>query len=222
MSEQGHWASRQPAKQDEVQNLVTRGVDWILTRRRQSATAAGGILLVLAGIGFVLYSRSLRENAAWETLSMAEAYAYYGKGAEAQAELQKLANEGANPTAAGLGAMLEGQLHQAQGRHQEAVSAFDRAAQASPEPLRPFALAERVYSLQLAGQPAECAAAASSFLDALADHFLAPPVHERLAECQLAAGQPEAAKASWQKISLQYPDTPWAARANARLQPTAK
>ena len=77
-------------------------------------------------------------------------------------------------------------------------------------------------ALEAAGKPTECAASAQSFLDAHADHFLGAQVYETMARCQVAAGQAEAARATWQKISLQYPETPWAARANSRLQAPTK
>ena len=217
-----HWASRQPAKQDEVRDLVARGIDYVLLHRRETLMILAGLAVAGVAGGLFAYSRTARENDAWEKLAMAEAYAYYGKAPEAQAALDEVAGQTVSGSAAALASLLDGQLRQAKGEHDQALAAFARAADAAPEALKPFALAERAYALERAGKHAECAAAAQSFADANGDHFLAPSMLELQGRCLFGAGQKEAAKAAWQKLSLQFPETPWAARANARLQPPSK
>jgi len=216
-----HWAAKNP-KQDEVKDFVGRVLDLALKRRNEVGMAAGAIVVLGALIGFAVYARNQRENEAWDKLSMAEAYTYYGRQKEAADALAELAAQNASPAAAGIAGMLEGDLKRAKGEHDAALAALTRAAEAAPAPLKPFVLAEKVSALEAAGKPAECVAAAQSFLDANAEHFLGPLVQETMARCQASAGQADAARATWQKISLQYPDTPWAARANARLQPPTK
>lgn len=221
MSIDKHWASKQPSKQDEVRDFVANSLDLALKRRKEVGLALGGVAVIGALIGFYAYSRAANENEAWDKLSLAE-YSYYGRPQEAAAPLAELAAQNASPAAAGLAGLMQGELKQAKGEHDAALASFTHAAEVAPEPLKPFAAAEKVSALEAAGKPAECVAAAQAFQDANADHFLAPQVQEVMARCQLAAGQADAARATWQKISLQYPDTPWAARANARLQPPAK
>lgn len=216
-----HWAAK-TSKQDEVKDFVAGVFELALKHRREVGIALGATAALAALIGFAVYSRSARENEAWDKLAMAEAYSYYGRTKEAADTLAELTAQSASPAAAGLAGMLEGDLKRAKGEHDAALVALTRAASVAPAPLKPFVLAEKVSALESAGKPAECAAAAQSFLEANAEHFLGPLVQETMARCQAAAGQPEAARATWQKISLQYPDTPWAARASARLQPPAK
>jgi tetratricopeptide (TPR) repeat protein len=222
MSIEKHWASRQPAKQDEVRDLFAKGLDFALTRKREVAAGLGGAVLLAAAISVFVYSRAARENEAWDKLSMAEAYSYYGRAQEASATLTAVVESNASPAAVGLAGLMEAELKQAQGEHDAALASFSRAADAAPDQLKPFAVASRVSALETAGKPAECVASAQAFLESQADHFLGPQVQETLARCQLAAGSADAARATWQKISLQYPDTPWAARANARLQAGTK
>jgi hypothetical protein len=222
MATEKHWASRQESKQDEVRNFVARGLDLVLLRRKEVGIVVGGAAVVGALIGFWAYSRAANENEAWDKLSMAEAYTYYNRPKEAAEALAAVAEQRASPAAAGLASLMQGDVKRAQGDHAAALASLARSAEVSPEPLKPFALAEKVSTLEAGGQPAECVAAAQSFLDANADHFLAPQVYEAMARCQTAAGQGDAARSTWQKISLQYPDTPWAARANARLKPPTK
>jgi tetratricopeptide (TPR) repeat protein len=222
MATEKHWASKQTSKQDEVRDVFVRGLDWAMTRRREVAMGAAGAAVAGILIGLFFYSRTARQNEAWDKLAMAEAYSYYGRPQEAATTLNEVAEQTLNPAAAGLAGMMSGDIKQAKGEHDAAVADYSRASENAPEPLKPFAFAHKISALEAAGKPAECMAAASSFLEANSDHFLGPQVQETLARCQLAAGQPEAAKATWQKISLQYPDTPWAARANARLQPPTK
>lgn len=222
MSTEKHWASKQTSKQDEVRDFVGKGLDLAVKHRKEVGMVAGGLAVAGALIGFFIYSRNANENEAWDKLSMAEAYSYYRRPKEAATALAELVAQNASPAAAGLAGMMQGELKQTEGEHDAALTSFTRAVEVAPEPLKPFAVAEKISALEAAGKPAECIAAAQTFLDANADHFLGPQVQEALARCQLAAGQADAARATWQKISLQYPDTPWAMRANARLQPTTK
>ena len=222
MSIEKHWASRQPAKQDEVRDLFARGLEWALARRREVALGLGGVVLLAAVTGLFLYAHAAKENEAWDKLTFAEAYSYYGRAQEAATTLSEVAAQTASPAAAGLASLMEGDLKQSKGDTAAALASFTRAADVAPEQLKPFAAAGKITALEAAGKPADCAAAATTFLESNADHFLAPQVQETLARCQLAAGQAEAARATWQKISLQHPETPWAARANSRLQAPTK
>lgn len=222
MSTDKHWASRQAAKQDEVRDFFGHGLDLALKHRKEVGMAAGAAAILGVVVGFAIYARNANENEAWDKLSMAEAYSYYGRPKEASDTLAEVSSQRASAAAAALAGMMQGEAKQAKGETDAALESFTRAAEAAPEPLKPFAAAEKVTALEAAGKGAECAAAAQAFLDANAEHFLAPQVQETMARCQLAAGQADAARATWQKISLQYPDTPWAARANARLSPPTK
>lgn len=222
MSTEKHWATQQEAKKDEVRDFFGRALDQAVKHRREVGMAAAAVAVLGVLIGFGIYSRGVNENEAWDKLSMAEAYSYYGRPAEAATALSELTEQNASRAAASLAGMMQGELKQAEGAHDAALQSFSRAAETAPEPLKPFAAAERVSALEFAGKHGECIVAAQSFVDANADHFLAPQVQETLARCQTAAGQLDAARATWQKISLQYPDTPWAVRANARLQSPSK
>ncbi len=222
MSIEKHWATKQASKQDEVRDFVGKGLDLAVKHRNEVGMGLGALAVIGLLIGFFVYSRNANENAAWDKLSMAEAYSYYGRPKEAADALAELAAQNASPAAAGLAGMMQGELKQAKGEHDAALASFTHAAEVAPQTLKPFAAAEKISALEAAGKPAECVAAAQTFLDANADHFLGPQVQEAMARCQSAAGQGDAARATWQKISLQYPDTPWALRANARLQPPTK
>jgi tetratricopeptide (TPR) repeat protein len=222
MSNDKHWASKQASKQDEVRDFFGKGLELAVKHRKEVGMAVGAAAVVAAVVGFAVYARTANENEAWDKLSMAEAYSYYGRPKEAADALAELTAQRSSPAAASLAGLMQGEAKQAKGENDAALASFTQAAETAPEPLKPFAAAEKVSALEAAGKSAECAAAAQTFLDANAEHFLAPQVHEIMARCQVAAGQADAARATWQKISLQYPDTPWAARANARLQPPTK
>ena len=221
LKDKQHWSAKSEVKRDELKDALTQALDWLILRRREAGMALGAALIMALVAALFLYGRHSRQNAAWDKLSLAELYAYSGKPEQAQTLLTQLAEEGANPAAASLARMLEGDLRFPRGELDQALAAYEKAAETAPAPLKPFALTEKVLTLEAAGKAADCAAAAQSFLDSYADSLLAPMVHASLARCQLASGQAEAAKASLQKISLQYANTPWAAWANSRLQPPA-
>lgn len=212
-----HWSHQSEAAKDEVRDAVEQIVDWVLTRRQQAAYAVAGAGAAALFVTFFLYQHRAAVNAAWDKLSQAELYAYSGRPQEASALIAQT-EEGPSPAAAALARMLEGDLHYPRAEYDQALAAYDKAAAEAPEALRPFAQAERVMTLEAAGKAADCAAAAQSFLDANPEHLLAAQVHTSLARCQLAQGQADAAKATLQRISLQYPNTPWAEWAAYRLQ----
>jgi tetratricopeptide (TPR) repeat protein len=214
-----HWSTKSEAARDEVKDALEEAVEWVLVRRRQSAWTAGGVAVAALILGLFLYGRRARVNAAWDKLAQAELYAYSGRVPEAQTLLTQVSEEGAARSASTLAAMLQGDLRYSHSEFDQALTSYDKAAQVAPETLRPYALAEKVAALEAAGKSAECAAAAQSFLDANGDHLLAAQVHVSLARCRLAQGQADAAKSTLQRISLQYPNTPWSAWASARLQP---
>ncbi len=213
-----HWATKSEAAQDEVKDFVEEAVDWIIIHRREAAWMAGGVAAAALIVGFFLYGRRSRINTAWDKLSQAELYAYSGRMPEAQTLLTQIAEEGGARAATTLAYMMQGDLHYQHAEYDQALAAYDKAALTATDALRPYAMADKVLTLQAAGKAAECAAAAQSFLDATPEHLLAAQVHVALARCQLAQGQAEAAKATLQRISLQYPNTPWAEWASARLQ----
>jgi predicted negative regulator of RcsB-dependent stress response len=217
-----HWSTKSEAAKDEVKDAVEEAVDWLIVRRREAAWTAGGVAVAALIVGLFLYGRQARANAAWDKLAQAELYAYSGRLPEAQALLTQVVSEGGSRAASTLAYMLQGDLSYPHGEYDSALASYDKSAQGATETLRPYALADKVVALEAAGKAAECAAAAQSFLDANADHLLAAQVHISLARCQLAQGQNDAAKATLQRISLQYANTPWAAWASARLQTPPK
>jgi len=221
LKDKKHWSTKSEAAQDEVKDAIEEAVEWILIRRREASYAAAGLAAAALLGGLFLYQRRAAANAAWDKLSQAELYAYSGRPQDAQTLLTQVGSEGGSPAAAALARMLEGDLHYPRAEYDQSLAAYDKAVQDAPEALRPFAQADRVMALEAAGKAADCAVASQSFLDAYPDHVLSAQVHTALARCQLAQGQADVAKATLQRIALQYANTPWADWANARLQPAA-
>lgn len=218
-----HWASKSEAAQDEVKDFVEELVDWVIVHRQESAYTVAGVAAAALIVGFFLYSRQARINAAWDKLSQAELFAYSGRAPEAQTLLAQVGTDpGASRSAAAFADMMAGDLHYPHNEFDQAVASYDKAAAEAPDVLRPYALADKVMTLLAAGKSAECAAAAQSFLETTPEHLMAAQVHVALARSQMALGQNDAAKSTLQRISLQYPSTPWAEWASARLQTSPK
>ena len=214
-----HWSDQSEVARDELRDAVEQTVDWLIEHRREASYAAGGILGAALLTGLVAYSRHAKMTESWDKLSLAEMYAYAGHPIEAQSALAQVSEAGGgSAAAAALARMLEGDILIAGQKYADAATSYGKAAEIAPEGIRPFALAEKVMTLEEEGKMAECAAAAQSFLDTNADHLLAAQVHSILARCQMAQGQADAAKSTLQRISLQYPNSPWAEWATTRLQ----
>lgn len=218
-----HWATKSEAAVDEVRDFFEEAVDWVIVHWRETAWTVGGIAGAALLAGLFLYARQGRIDAAWDKLSQAELFAYSGRVPEAQTLLTEVSQDpSATRSAAAFADMMQGDLHYPHTEYDQALTSYDKAAAEAPDVLRPYALADKVLTLLAAGKAAECAAAAQSFLETTPEHLMAAEVHTALARSQMALGQNDAAKATLQRISLQYPGTPWAAWASARLQTSPK
>jgi predicted negative regulator of RcsB-dependent stress response len=217
LKDKKHWSAKSDLKHDEVKDAVEAIFDWILGNRAQAAGILAGVVAAAVVIGVIVYSRRAREGAAWDKLSQAESSADAGRASDAQALIGQIETEGGSASAAALARLLDGDMHYLRAEYDPAAASFKQAEDASPEPLKTFALADEVAAYEAAGKADQCVRAAQSFLDAHAGDILAPQVHTSLARCQFAEGQADAAKASLQKIGLLYQNTPWAEWAAARL-----
>ena len=125
--------------------------------------------------------------------------------------------------ASGYGLLFAGDLLYHKDQFEPSVKYYQQLLdRGQPQALQPFALSGVVSAQEAAGQCAQAAQTAERFLGTFPDHFLAPQVHASLARCQAALGQADTAKATLQKIVLQYPDTSWAAWAQEKLKPLGK
>lgn len=207
-------------RRNEYQDFIGRSLHWILDNRQQAligfGAAAGSILLVVG----LLYRYNEGQKTAWERLSVAQGYAYSGQTDASLKLLKELTSDYGGSKAAGFGLLFAGDIMYRQGSYKEAVDYYSKVIEReNPKAALPIALADTAIAQEAAGQFAQAAAAAQRFLDTYSDHFLAPQVHASLARCLQAQGQSDAAKAALQKISLQYPDTPWSNWAQQKLNP---
>ena len=219
ISDKKHWSAKSDLKHDEFKDAVELALDWILANRAQAAGILAGAVALTAVVSVALYARRARRDAAWNDLISAEAAAGAGKYADAQTLIARAQAGGGGGPAQTMAHMLDGDLRYASGQYDQALSAYQKAAEAAPENLRGYALADQVQTLAVSGKPDRCVAAAQSFLDARPQDLLAPLVSATMARCQSDEGQAAAAQATYEKIALMYPRTPWADMANARLAP---
>ncbi len=215
LQDKKHWSAKSDLKHDELKDAVELAVDWVLAHKGQAAGGAAAIAVVAALAALAFYSRRARADAAWDGVIAAESAA--GHAADAQPLIARVMSEGGSASASAMARLLDGDLRYAAGQYDQALDAYAKAAAEAPENLKDFALADTVQTLEAAGKSDQCVAAAQSFLDAHGEDLLAPQVHAGLARCLQAQGQADAAKAALQKIALQYPGTPWADWAAARL-----
>jgi len=212
-----HWSAKSSVKHDELRDSVEWLIDWVAANRAQAAGILGVAVAAVLAAGLVVYARRARTDAAWDKLTQAEEAAASSKPQEAQALLAQVYQDGGSAAAGSMALLLEGDMHHGRAEYDQALASYDKASEQAPETLKPFALSDKILTLEAAGKAEQCVSAAQSFLDATPDHLLAPLIHACLARCQLAEGQADAAKATLQKISLQYANTPWDDWAKGRL-----
>lgn len=215
-----HWA-RQQVRRNEVADVLEKGIEWTSVNRRAAGSAAVAIVAILLVGGLFLYSSRTRQNAAWDRLAVSESAAYAGNPDAALKQLQELAAEFPGAKASSYGQLFAGDVQFQRAKYTETIEAYNKVLErGEPKAVLPLALGGLGVALEAAGQHRQAVEKHESFLQTYPDHFLAPQVHASLARCQAALGQNDQARATLQKISLQYPDTSWAAWAQARLSPT--
>jgi len=213
-----HWV-RQQIKRNEVQEAVGRALAWTAGNRRTAGIAAGVSAGVILCAGLFLYSYRARQNAAWDQLSLAYGYASGGKADAAVKKVDELNAEYPASAASGYGLLFAGDLLFHRERSAESVKYYQQLlGRGRPQVLLPLAWGGLAAAQEAAGKCSEAVETGERFLGAYPDHFLAPQVHMSLARCQASLGRADAARAAWQKIALQYPDTSWAQAAQERLK----
>ncbi len=212
------WA-RQQAKKNEIATAIEGTTAWI--QAHQQATVwivVGCVAAILIGGAFYNKFSDEREET-WSRYWIAQSYAYNQQSANALAQIKKLAEENPAAIASSYGVLLGGDVLFEQGRFEEAAQAYKKVmTQPNHESVRPIAMANLSLTKEAAGDCKGGNANSQEFLDAYADHFLAPQVHASFARCLGALGQAEQARATYERMAFLYPDTYWANWAKDRLK----
>lgn len=201
---------RQQVKRNEIQDVIDSAVRWIGNNRQTAAITVGVTALAIVVLSLILYRSHAVKQEAWSRLSLAQSYAYLGKTDEALQQLRKLSQNYGHTNASGFASLFAGDVHFRQGQYQEAVAAYARVLELGPAAIQPFALSNTAASYEAAGKFDQAVTHSRSFLDANADHFLAPHAHSILARSLGYLGKKQEERTALQKITLQYPNTPWA------------
>ena len=210
---------RAQVKRNELQDTVDGGLRWVLDNRQTAGIGAAGIAAVLLFAGLFLYSHRAKQNAAWDDLSLANGLAYSGQTEAALKKVDEIIAAYPGTAASGYGLLFAGDMLFHRDHFAESLKYYKQLVdRGQPLVLQPFALGGLALAQEAAGQCAEAVKTEEGFLGAHPDHFLAPQVHASLARCQTSLGQRDTAKATLQKIALQYPETSWAAWAQERLK----
>ena len=196
-----------------------KALGWIKKNRE---TFIGSVVILLAAgifaVYFFMHYRDMRDSA-WKALFIAQQTGFGGNVAEAQKQLEGVEASFSGTSAAPYAALTRGDILFAQGKFKEAEAEYAKVSY--DKNLAPFALYSVGKSREAAGDLTGAQAQYSDFLSRFPENFMAPEVHASLARSQELAGARDMARESYEKISLLYPDTPWAMEAKARLQQPA-
>ncbi|MBI4386398.1 MAG: tetratricopeptide repeat protein [Elusimicrobia bacterium] len=212
---------RQEIQKNAIADYTGVALSWV-QENREKVLGIGGAVLAAAILGGLFIYRTFQGRTdAWERLAVAQSYAYQGQAGQALEQINALQLQARRTPAAGFGMLFAGDVLYRAGKYREAADTYQKILdEGVPKSLFPFALGNLGLTQEAAGDCRRAAATGQQFLDAYQDHFLAPPVHASLARCIETLGDKEKAKAAYERISLLYPDTPWAQWAQARLKPS--
>lgn len=210
---------RQQVRHDELHDVIDKAILWAASNRQKTIAAVGIVTAVVLVASLAAYHTRSNRADAWERLGLAQSLAYGGRADAASDQLKKLEAEHPSSDAAGFGTVFAGDLQYQQGQYKEAAAKYTAVLErGQPKTLQPVALSDLALSQEAAGQYQAAVQTAQRLLEGYPEHFLAPQAHACLARCLQASGHADQAKAAYQKIALQYPDTTWAAWAQSRLK----
>lgn len=185
-----------------------------------------GSLVILAAAGiFGLWVASHRagvRETAWQNLFIAQQTGGAGNFAEAAKQLNSIETNFGGTSAWGFAVLTQGDLLFKQNKFTEAAAEYAKVVEKGPKSLLPFALYSLGKTKEAAADLTGAQAQYTEFLTAYPGHFMAPEVHYSLATVYELAKNPVEAKAAYDKISLLYPETAWAAMAKAKNAPPAQ
>jgi tetratricopeptide (TPR) repeat protein len=215
-----HWA-RQQIKNKELEGMLAKSILWIKANQKIASSLAGAILLILVVVLAAFYNSRSAQEAAWANLSSAEGLAASGHKNQALSQIKTLEKKYPNAPAEGFGLLFAGDIAYSTGDYVAAQSYYAKVANTNSPFLTPLSLNDLTLSYEASGQFAKSIDEAQKFLNLYPDHFLAPQVHSAMARSLDAEGKTEDAKIAYQKISLEYPNTYFAAWAQGHLSPVS-
>ena len=205
-----HWA-RQQVKRNELVDVVDQALVWVNSHRQATGLSAAAMVLITLAGGSLLYHRHSLQAAAWEQLSMAQGLAFRGDPDKALEQIKKIVSDDSRANASGFGLLFAGDMLYPRAQYKESMEYYSKLLErGKPVALMPLALGGLGMAQEASEGFEQAASTNKRFLETYPDHFLAPQVHSSLARCLEALGKAAQAKAAYQKIALQYPETPWA------------
>lgn len=212
------WA-RQEAKKNELAVIVDRVTLWV--KYHPQAAIWGGVAFVALCLltALFIHTRGTRTESSWSKLAIAASTAYQGQADQALLQIDQIIRDHPTSVAASYARLLEGDIKYDQSKFQEAVKAYQKLVDMpNHKAALPMAMANLGIALEASGDCSTSMATGRRFLETYQDHFLAPPVHASLVRCLHISGRREEAKAALEKMAFLYPQTYWAAWAQARLK----
>lgn len=203
--------------------LTQQALAWAKTHRERVAAVGATAAVVIAGGVYAVLYNVRQDKQAWLQLGAAQTHAINNqRDAESQVLTDALQRY-PRTQAFTYAQFMKGELLGTQGNHKEAAEVYSTLAErARPQQLRPLALLALATQLELAGELDRSIQVLNSFLQLYPDHFLTPRAYESLARVQELKGSAPAALPIYDRLTLLYPQTPFADFARWRLETLKK
>lgn len=212
-------AASKPSWKNQAEKFLLISVRWIADHQERFWTAVGAVALTLVVVVFTINQRAKMQEDAWTQLGIAQGQLFQGNTKDAIASLDSWEARFSGSRAADYARFMRADLLAKTTQYAEAAAIYaDLAARAQPDVLRPLALAAQVTAEDLAGRTAEAQAAAQRFMDTYPDHYMAAPILFEQARLADKTRDAAAAAALYDRITVLYPQSPWAELAKRRQQ----
>ncbi|MCB4790474.1 MAG: tetratricopeptide repeat protein [Elusimicrobia bacterium] len=210
--------TRQQIKKDELNELVLKIIFWIKNNR----TLFLNVLGILAGIiiftSFFLVRLHTLKLGAVDKLSIAQSLFYQGDSQKAVPMLDELIRSYPKSDISSHARMNLAGYYMDQMDFQKAEDFIKpNIDSAKPKPIIPLSLAELGAIQENAQKYKEAIETYNQFLNKFPEHFFAPKIYESLARVYELTNSLMEAKASYEKLVALYPTSPWAQRAQERI-----
>ncbi len=201
---------------------IEESVKWVRENRERFWAITGTVLLAVLFVVLLIRNKQKASEEAWFQLGGVQSQLAQGQLEEARKSLAAWDSRYAGGSSASYATFLKADLAYRTSDYMQASQLYGTLAQTGRQEIRPLALSGQIASEEMSGRIPEAQSLAQSFLDKYPDHFLAITVYQTQARLAEIKGDHQAASAIYERISLLFPQSPWAAAAKAKSQTLAQ
>ncbi len=206
-----------------MEKRIEQIVVWIRANQERFWAITGTSVLAVLFVVLLLQRNRKEKDEAWTQLGNTQSQLTQNNIAEARKSLDAWEARFKGSNADTYAKFLKADLAYRTTDYTGASQIYGELAQSGkPALVRPLALSAQAESEEMAGHYPQAQLLAQTFLEKYPDHFLAASAYVMQARLAEIKGDTAAASAIYERITLLFPQSPWASLAKAKTQTLPK